>query len=149
MNFLLSINKKYVLTISIVISLLFVIFFIFKFYNNIEGELSKEVVTISKVDITEPKFAINGKSNKIFVSAKEGNFVDEDKILLKKNVWFKSNNFSIESDNVTFDRKNQTAHSKENSVFKSQKTTISSEGFDIYDNGNKIKFYGNAIVILK
>ena len=28
-------------------------------------------------------------------------------------------------------------------------TKINSEGFNIYDNGKKIKFYGNSVIILK
>ncbi len=104
---------------------------------------------ISDVDITEPKFSINSTRQKILITAKEGNFVDNNNILLKKNVLFKSNNFSIESDNVIFNRKEQTATSSTESVFKSEKTRISSEGFNIYDSGNKIKFYGNSVIILK
>ena len=106
-------------------------------------------INLSNADITQPKFAINTSSQKIYITAKEGNFLDEDKILLKKNVRFKSNDFSIETDNVIFDRKKQTAKSNEKSLFKSKKTTISSNGFNIYDNGNKINFYGNSIIILK
>ncbi len=149
MNLLLSLNKTYVLIVSIIVILLFIIFFIFKFYNLFESSVVKSNLKISNADITEPRFAINNPSQKIFVTAKEGNFVEEGKILLKKNVKFTSDNFSIESDNVTFDRKKQTAHSENDSIFKSQNTTISSEGFDIYDNGDKLKFYGNAVVILK
>ena len=114
-----------------------------------EYELSRKKVEISNADITNPRFAINNPSQKIFVTAKEGNFVKGEKILLKKNVRFTSNDFSILSDNVIFDRNNQTAHSKSKSIFKSDKTTISSDGFDIYDKGNKINFYGNAVVILE
>ena len=60
-----------------------------------------------------------------------------------------SNEFVIETDNVTFDRENQTAQSNDKSIFKSNNTIISSEGFNIYDNGNKINFLGNSVVILK
>ena len=128
---------------------IFLIFFIFKVYNLIEDDLVQNGFIISKADITEPRFAINNPSQRIFVTAKEGNFIEEGKILLKKNVKFTSNNFSIESDNVTFDRKKQTAQSNNESIFKSENTTISSEGFDIFDNGNKINFYNNSIIILK
>ena len=38
--------------------------------------------------------------------------------MLKKNVTFKSNEFSIISDNVIFDRKEQTASSQAQSIFK-------------------------------
>jgi len=83
------------------------------------------------------------------VTADEGNFLGNNQVLLKKNVKFQSNSFSIETDNVLFDRNKQTASSKTNSIFRSKNTKILSEGFNIYDNGKKIKFIGNAIVILK
>ena len=104
---------------------------------------------MSNVDISEPKFAINNKSKKIYVTAKEGNFLNKDEILLNKNVRFKSIDFSIETERVIFNRDKQTAKSKTKSLFKSKNTTISSEGFDIYDKGNKIIFYGNSFIILK
>ncbi len=122
--------------------------FIFKYFA-VERSSFQNNLVVSNIDITEPRFAINSPSQKIYVSAKEGNFIGENKILLQKNVKFSSNDFSIESDNVTFDRKKQTAHSENKSIFKSKNTTISSEGFDIYDNGNNIKFYGHSTVILK
>ena len=106
-------------------------------------------INLSKVDISEPKFAINNDSKKIYITAKEGNFINKDEILLNKNVKFKSNDFSIETDRVIFDRNKQTAESKTKSLFKSKNTTISSDGFNIYDKGNKIIFYGNAFIILK
>ncbi len=149
MNLLLSLNKTYILIVSVFVLICFIIFFLFKFYLSIENVPLKDNVKISNVDITKPKFSINSASQKIFVTANEGNFVDENEILLRKNVKFKSNNFSIESDNVIFNRKEQTAHTINKSIFKSEKTIISSDGFNIYDNGNKIKFYGNSKVILK
>ena len=149
MNLLLSLNKKYVLLITVVLFIVLISFFFFKFFNSIENNLINNKIEITNADITEPRFAINSPTQKIYITAKEGNFIGNGKILLRKDVTFKSNNFSITSDNVTFDRKQQTAQSNNNSIFKSEKTTISSEGFDIYDNGNKIKFYGSAIVILK
>ncbi len=134
---------------AVFIFILLIIFFFLKFYNSIESNLINNEIIISNADITEPRFAINSPTQKIFITAKEGNFIGNGKVLLRKEVTFKSNNFSIKSDNVTFDRNKQTAQSDNKSIFKSEKTTISSEGFNIYDNGNKIKFYGNAIVILK
>ena len=89
------------------------------------------------------------KSKKIYITAKEGNFLNKDEILLNKNVRFKSNDFSIETEKVIFNRNKQTAKSKTKSMFKSKNTTISSDGFNIYDNGNKIIFYGNSYIILK
>ena len=120
-----------------------------KYISSIDTNILIDKKIISKVDITEPRFAINNINNKILVTAKEGNFLDKDRILLNKNVRFTSENFSIETDSVIFHRKNQTASSKTDSIFKSKNTKISSEGFDIYDNGNKIKFLGHAVVILK
>ena len=104
---------------------------------------------MSNVDISEPKFAINNNSKKIFITAKEGNFINKDEILLKDNVRFKSNDFSIETEKVIFNRNSQTAQSKTKSIFKSENTTISSDGFNIYDKGNKITFYGNSYLVLK
>ena len=124
-------------------------FLIFKYILILEKNNSEEKFELSKVDITEPRFAINNPSQKIFITAKEGNFVDDSKILLRKNVIFESKNFKIQSDDVIFDKKKFTAHSKRKSVFSSKNTTISSDGFDIYDNGNKIKFNGKSLIILK
>ena len=148
MNYLLSLNKVYVLFIILLICSIFFIFLVFQIYFKNENDILKKI-EISNVDITEPKFSINNNSKKIFVTAKEGNFLKNDKILLRKNVKFKSDNFSLLSDNVTFDRKKQTAFSDEKSLFKSKNTTISSEGFNIMEEGNKINFIGNSTIILK
>ena len=132
-------------------SILF-IFLIFIFIKQIStnNEKLKNIQTKStNVDISQPKFAINNESKKIYITAEEGNFLNKNEILLKENVRFKSNDFSIETENVVFDRNNQTAHSETKSLFKSKNTTISSDGFDIHEKGNKIIFYGNAYIILK
>tara|TARA_B100000989_G_scaffold296774_1_gene280761 strand:+ start:1087 stop:1458 length:372 start_codon:yes stop_codon:yes gene_type:complete len=115
--------------------------------NNIEFELNETV--LSGADIAEPKFAINNESRKIYISAEEGNFLGVDEILLKNNVRFTSNDFSIETEKVIFDRSKQTAQSKTRSIFRSNNTTISSDGFYIYDNGNRIIFHGKSMIILK
>ena len=149
MNYLLSINKSYILLISFLIFLIFLFFISFKYYN-ISGKIkSKENIIISKADITQPKFTINGSNQNIVVTANEGNFVGSNKILLKTNVKFQSNKFIIQTNNVIFDRKNQTAISYTASKFNSENTEILSEGFDIYENGSKIKFFGNATIILE
>ena len=132
-------------------SILF-IFLIFIFIKQIStnNEKLKNIQTKStNVDISQPKFAINNETKKIYITAEEGNFLNKNEILLKENVRFKSNDFSIETENVVFDRNNQTAHSETKSLFKSKNTTISSDGFDIHEKGNKIIFYGNAYIILK
>ncbi len=128
---------------------LFVFIFSLQFYETLKLDNFQDTEIVSDVDITDPRFAINGDNQKILVSAKEGNFIDTNKILLQREVKFKSNNFSIETEKVIFDRKAQTAESKSFSKFNSEKTEISSEGFNIYDNGNKINFNGNSVIILK
>ena len=149
MNFFLFINR-YLIVFSASIIIIFFLAIIFsKQFNYKKNELEKSDNSLSNADISEPKFAINNKSKKIFITAKEGNFITKNEILLKDNVRFKSNNFSIETDRVIFDRNDQTAKSKTKSVFKSKNTTISSEGFNIYDKGNKIIFHGSSFIILK
>ena len=149
MNSILSLNKNFVLYLIFLIFILFCFFFSFKFYNKLKNDFTEKQIEISNVDITEPKFAINSLSQKITITAREGNFIDNDKILLQKNVMFESDKFKIKTDKVTFNRREQTAESNNKSIFTSNKTIISSEGFNIYDNGNKIQFYGKSKVILK
>ena len=117
--------------------------------NSVDKEIEQNKPKISNVDITNPKFAINSDKQKIFITAKQGNFINKDEILLKSNVRFKSKEFSIKTNSVIFDRKKQNAYSDTQSFFKSKNTTIISEGFDIYDKGNKIIFYGNSSVKIK
>ncbi len=149
MNSLLSINKRSILIVSVIVLTLFVFIFSLQFYETLKLDNFQDTEIVSDVDITDPRFAINGDNQKILVSAKEGNFIDTNKILLQREVKFKSNNFSIETEKVIFDRKAQTAESKSFSKFNSEKTEISSEGFNIYDNGNKINFNGNSVIIIK
>ena len=149
MNIFLFINRNLVIFLAIFLIFFFLIVIFYK-QINISNVVSKNLEQrLSNVDISEPKFAINNKSKKIYVTAKEGNFLNKDEILLNKNVRFKSIDFSIETERVIFNRDKQTAKSKTKSLFKSKNTTISSEGFDIYDKGNKIIFYGNSFIILK
>ena len=149
MNYLLYINRKYIFVVTILILIPFLSFTIFKFLNLSENINNNLKIKIATSDIIEPRFAITNNKEKIFITAKEGYFVGNEKILLEKNVRFTSNNFSIASDNVTFDRNNQTAISNDKSIFKTKNTMITSEGFNIYDKGNKINFYGKTNVILK
>ena len=100
-------------------------------------------------DISEPKFSINSKEQKISVTANEGNFLTEDEIVLEKNVIFKSNKFKIYTDNVVFNKKTLVASSQDNSKFISNKTSIDAAGFDIIENGNIINFKGKTKLILK
>jgi len=149
LNFFLFINRYLIIFSASIIIIFFLAIIFSKQFNYKKNELEKSDNSLSNADISEPKFAINNKSKKIFITAKEGNFITKNEILLKDNVRFKSNNFSIETDRVIFDRNDQTAKSKTKSVFKSKNTTISSEGFNIYDKGNKIIFHGSSFIILK
>ena len=149
MNFLLSLDRKHILLFSVIIFIFFLIFVFFNYYSSLEKNLLSNQSIIPNVDITEPRFAINNSNQKILVSAKEGNFLDDSRILLNKNVLFKSNDFVIKTDKVIFNRLDETAISETKSTFISNNTKINSEGFNIYDNGKKIKFYGNSVIILK
>ena len=149
MNFLLSLDRKHILLFSVIIFIFFLIFVLFNYFSSLEKNLLSNQSIIPNVDITEPRFAINNSNQKILVSAKEGNFLDDSRILLNKNVLFKSNDFVIKTDKVIFNRLDETAISKTKSTFITNNTKINSEGFNIYDNGKKIKFYGNSVIILK
>ena len=132
------------------LALIFFILVVFYEQTNLNNfKLKDETNNLSDADISQPKFAINNETKKIYITASEGNFLNKDQVLLKNNVRFKSNNFSIETDNVVFNRNKQTAQSKTRSLFKSENITISSDGFNIDDKGNKIIFHGNSYIILK
>ena len=149
MNFFLYINRNLIFVLGILIIIFFLIIIFSKQFDQNNNQLNKTKAILSNVDISEPKFTINNDSEKIYISAKAGNFINKDEVLLKENVKFNSNNFSIETDKVIFNRNKQTAQSKTRSLFKTKNTTISSDGFNIYDRGNKIIFYGNSIIVLK
>tara|TARA_B100001027_G_C16159779_1_gene282043 strand:+ start:31 stop:480 length:450 start_codon:yes stop_codon:yes gene_type:complete len=149
LNFFLYINKKLIIYIGLTLFLIFLSIIFFKQYTQINIKLSNIEKNLPNVDIAEPKFAINNESKKIFITAKVGNFLNKDEILLQENVRFKSNDFSIETDRVVFNRNKQTANSNSKSLFKTENTTISSDGFNIYDKGDKIIFYGNSFIVLK
>ena len=149
MNFFLYINRKLLLVLSLITLLLFSSLVFFKQFSNNEDNMNYEDDRLSEADIYQPKFAINNENKKIYISAKEGNFINKNEILLKNKVKFKSNDFSIETEKVIFDRDKQTAESKTLSFFKSKNTTIISNGFNINEKGNKITFYGKSTIVLK
>ena len=150
MNFFLHINRKFIILFGAVIIFLFLIIIFFKQINlNNNIILEDTVKSSSNADISEPKFAINNESKKIYITASQGNFINKDEVLLNENVRFKSNDFSIETEKVIFNRDKQTAKSKTKSMFKSKNATITSDGFNIHDKGNKIIFYGSSYIILK
>ena len=149
MNFFLHINRKFIILFGAVIIFLFLIFIFFKQISLNNIIIEDAVKSSSNADISEPKFAINNESKKIYITASQGNFINKDEVLLNENVRFKSNDFSIETEKVIFNRDKQTAKSKTKSMFKSKNATITSDGFNIHDKGNKIIFYGNSYIILK
>tara|TARA_B100000963_G_scaffold76948_1_gene64968 strand:- start:707 stop:1156 length:450 start_codon:yes stop_codon:yes gene_type:complete len=149
LNFFLYINKKLIILFGSIIIFLFLIIVFYKQINLNNIIIEDNINSLSNADISKPKFSINNDSKKIYITASQGNFINKDEVLLKENVRFKSNNFSIETENVIFDRDKQTAKSKTKSMFKSKNATITSDGFNIHDKGNKIIFYGNSYIILK
>ena len=149
MNFFLYINRKLVILLGLIVTFLFLIVVIYKQVNLSAIEINETKNTISDSDISKPKFAINNESKKIYITAGKGNFLNKDEVLLEENVRFKSNDFSIETENVIFNRNKQTAQSKTKSFFKSKNATISSDGFNIDDNGNRIIFFGNSLIVLR
>ena len=149
MNYLLSLNKKTVLILSLIFITFVFLGFFFKYFQSTLKKSSYLEIIPSESDIIQPKFSINSENQKIVVTAKEGNFISENIILLKKDVIFKSKKFKIMSDDVIFDKKYLTASSSKKSKFISKKTSIISNGFEIVDNGNKIYFNGKTILIIK
>jgi len=149
LNFLLSLNKK----IFLIFSFVFIGFILFVFLLNLiktnNNSQTKIAIDEQTSDISEPKFSINSKEQKISVTANEGNFLTEDEIVLEKNVIFKSNKFKIYTDNVVFNKKTLVASSQDKSKFISNNTLIDSAGFDIIENGNIINFKGKTKIVLK
>ena len=149
MNFLLSLNK----TVFLIVSFIFIFFILFifslNFFESNDNSENKLYINKKTSDISEPKFSINSKKQKISVTANEGNFLTEDEIILEKNVIFKSNKFKIYTDNVVFNKKTLVASSQDESKFISNNTSIDSAGFDIIENGNIINFKGKTKLVLK
>ena len=149
MNFFLHINRNFIILLGALAVIFFILIVFYEQTNLNSFRFEENTNNLSDADISEPKFAINNETKKIYITASEGNFLNKDEVLLRNNVRFKSNNFSIETDKVVFNRNQQTAQSKTRSLFKSENITISSDGFNIHDKGNKIIFHGNSYIILK
>jgi len=149
LNFFLHINKKLIILFGAIIAFVFIAIIFYKQINLNNIIIEDTISSLPNADISEPKFAINNESKKIYITASQGNFLNKDEVLLKENVKFKSNDFSIETEKVIFNRIKQTAQSKSRSMFRSKNATITSDGFNIHDKGNKIIFYGNSNIILK
>tara|TARA_Y100001970_G_scaffold165001_1_gene201611 strand:- start:1838 stop:2290 length:453 start_codon:yes stop_codon:yes gene_type:complete len=148
LNYLLSLEKKYLVIIILFIISLAIFVFVIKTIetNYLNNQITK--FDTSDSDITKPKFTINSEDQKISISANEGNFINNNEILLKNDVVFESNKFTIYSDDVIFNKNDQTAASKVKSKFVSENTSILSDGFEIVDNGNQIKFNGKTTINL-
>ena len=149
MNFLLSLNKKIFLIVTLIFTIFILFIFSLNFFESNDNSENKIYINKKTSDISEPKFSINSKKQKISVTANEGNFLTEDEIILEKNVIFKSNKFKIYTDNVVFNKKTFVASSQDKSKFISKNTSIDSVGFDIIENGNIINFKGKTKLVLK
>ena len=132
-----------------IIFFIITVIFVFQYIQLSKNNVSIINSVTSNADITKPKFTINGNNQEIAITAKEGDFISVDEILLKKNVVFQSNKFKIFTDKVIFNKKKLIATSSEKSKFISKNTSIVSNGFDIVDNGNIINFKGKTILTLK
>ena len=148
MNFLLSLNKKIFLIFSFIFIFFISFVFLLNFIETTDNSKNKITINGKKSDISEPKFSINSKEQKITVTANEGNFLTDNEIVLEKNVIFKSKKFKIYTDNVVFNKKTLVASSQDKSKFISNNTSIVSAGFDIIENGNIINFKGKTKLVL-
>ena len=148
MNYLLQLNKSLVLIFLIFLTIISLIFFIVKDEILLKSEIKFDTIGNNSFDILNPKFTINNENEIITIQAENGNFLNQNNIVLENDVVFKSDKFKIYSSKVLFDKKNQTAYSKKDSIFVSEGTTIESKGFEIIDKGNTIQFNGKTKIIL-
>ena len=149
MNYLLSINKQTLIILTIIIFFIITIFFGFQYFQINKYNVANINSIANNADITKPKFTINGNNQEIAITAKEGDFLSTNEILLKKNVIFESKKFKIFTNKVIFNKKKLIDLSSEKSKFVSKNTSITSNGFDIVDNGNIINFRGKTTLTLK
>lgn len=149
MNYLLSLKKRLIIILGFILFILIFVIFLLNYFPSNNFELQEVVNQNQTSDILKPKFSINSKKQKIFVTANEGNFLTQDEIILKKNVVFESDKFKIYADNVIFNKKTLVAKTDDKSKFVSKKSTINSNGFDIIENGNIINFKGKTLLLLK
>jgi len=148
LNYLLQLNKSLVLIFLIFLTIIIAIFFFFKNEILLKSEIEFDAISNNSFDILNPKFTINNENEIITIQAKNGNFLNQNNVVLENEVIFKSDKFKIYSSKVLFDKKNQTAYSKNDSTFVSEGTTIESKGFEIIDKGNTIQFNGKTKIIL-
>jgi|TARA_B100000953_G_scaffold255735_1_gene219611 hypothetical protein len=148
LNHLLQLNKSLVLIFLVFLTIISLIFFFLKNEILLKSEIEFDTISNNSFDILNPKFTINNENEIITIQAKNGNFLNQNNVVLENDVVFKSDKFKIYSSKVLFDKKNQTAYSKNDSTFVSEGTTIKSKGFEIIDKGNTIQFYGKTKIIL-
>jgi hypothetical protein len=148
LNHLLQLNKSLVLIFLIFLTIISLIFFFLKNEILLKSEIEFDTISNNSFDILNPKFTINNENEIITIQAKNGNFLNQNNVVLENDVVFKSDKFKIYSSKVLFDKKNQTAYSKNDSTFVSKGTTIESKGFEIIDKGNTIQFNGKTKIIL-
>ena len=149
MNLILSLNKKIFLIFILVIFLSIILLFSFVYFQSKSITTNSIILDNKNADITKPRFSINSDKQKISVTANQGNFLTTDKIMLEKNVIFKSKDFKLYGEKVVFNKKNSIASSEDHSKFISKNAFIESVGFEIIDNGNIINFKGKTKLILK
>ena len=137
-----------VLIFLVFLTIISLIFFFLKNEILLKSEIEFDTISNNSYDILNPKFTINNENEIITIQAKNGNFLNQNNVVLENDVVFKSDKFKIYSSKVLFDKKNQTAYSKNDSTFVSEGTTIKSKGFEIIDKGNTIQFYGKTKIIL-
>ena len=114
MNFFLYINRKLIILLGIITIFFFITFILYKQINLTRINFESNQSNLSDADISEPEFAINNQSKKIYISAGEGNFLNKDEIFLINNVKFKSIDFSIETDKVILIEINKLHKVKQN-----------------------------------
>ena len=142
-----QVTRKFLLLIIFAVIAVFFIKIILS-NSNMQIKEKNEKSQGPNFDIINPSFTINNKQ-KISIKAEKGNFITDQKILLEKNVVFKSSKFNLQTDKAMFNKKDQTAKSEDETRFKSKKTTIISEGFEITENGNIIFFNGKSKLNIK
>tara|TARA_Y100000590_G_scaffold466742_1_gene643161 strand:+ start:1166 stop:1612 length:447 start_codon:yes stop_codon:yes gene_type:complete len=147
LNKLLQVSRKFLLFIIFAV---IAVFFITIILSNSNMQIKEKIEKSQgpNFDIINPSFTINNKQ-KISIKAEKGNFITNQKILLEKNVVFKSSKFNLQTDKAMFNKKDQTAKSEDQTRFQSKKTTIISEGFEITENGNIIFFNGKSKLNIK
>ena len=87
LNNFLKINKKTLLILLIFLSAIFSVTVMLKQINITSVE--EDILSVDpKFDIVNPSFTINNAKEKISVTANKGNFLNNNQILLKNNVFF-------------------------------------------------------------